>query len=120
MYGEDGIPAYDVGLECIRFVAGVKDSAFSEEREWRLVSTAETHYAALTRPRASGLVPYQDFLVNARLWPTPNPLPVVRIVVGPGHDQNAQIAAVRLLLHRRGRAWLDGIEVVASNVPFIQ
>lgn len=70
--GTDGIPTESVGIYALYVAATIKDDAFREEREWRLISASESQYATRTRPTARGLVPYKDFLINARLSPQSN------------------------------------------------
>lgn len=104
-------------------VTTVKDSAFKDEREWRLVTLTEDQFPVKIRARARGLVPYMDVAVNIvyeenaveraayyRDHPT-----IVDLVVGPGPDQAEQVLAARELLRITGH---NSAVVRPSTVPF--
>ena len=104
-------------------VTTVKDSAFEEEQEWRLVLVSETQFPVKVRARARGLVPYMDVAVNinyedggsARAVYYRDHPTIVDLVVGPGPDQAEQVPAARELLRITGH----NSEVVRpSTVPF--
>lgn len=121
----DGVPSYFVGLATIELLATIKHPSFVAEREWRVIANSERRYKVKTRPTSRGLVPYMDFLVNARLtMPPGSETPICgdstvrEIVVGPAPDQDLQVAAVHDLLARR-RPWFPrDVVVTASTVPF--
>lgn len=114
---------HTVGLNAFRAAATVKHGAFAAESEWRLIAQHERQYLTRVRPRAVGLVPYVDLVVNARLSvagpETVAQRAVSNIVVGPAKDQPSQVAAVKMLLHSRGQDWLDGVLVRPSSTPFL-
>lgn len=110
-----------------RAMAAMKDDAFREEREWRLIlpvnfgadGTEVGHFR--TRSRAGGLVPFADLVVNARCSHSGSSVgdrsPVKKVVVGPGGG-DAQAVAVRDLLRSRGVHGFRGVEVELSRAPF--
>lgn len=94
----------------VRAVTTIKADAFSEEKEWRLVTLSESGFPVDVRTRARGLVPYVDVGVNIseavtapgqelhyKAHPT-----IVDLVVGPGPDQAEQVLAARELLTGTG------------------
>ncbi|MEY1677773.1 DUF2971 domain-containing protein (plasmid) [Gordonia hongkongensis] len=119
----DGRPAYFAALATFREIAGIKHEAFQEEREWRLVSVSGVHMEVRTRPRASGVVPYMDVVVNGRLSGEHGPdyvsdAPLAEVVVGPTEMPDAQVGAVRDLLRSRGMWGFRDVPVVKSEAPF--
>ena len=107
-----------------RAIAGMKHSAFGEEREWRLLAvTSQTGREVRTRSTASGVVPYMDVVVNARLRVDTNEVveaPLAKVVVGPAEpaQSKGQIAAVGDLLRSRGMWGFRDVPVVPSKAPF--
>lgn len=92
--------------------AQYKDPSFSEEREWRLITSLEKGDPSTLRTRASntGLVPYRAVAFQEE--PSTSPLRAVR--VGPGLDRNQQVAVRGAL---RANKYRD-VEVLSSEVPF--
>lgn len=89
-----------------RFIAQLKDDAFSEEQEYRLIQPTEPGSGQLASValRGSRLVPYVDIVLD-RLNPpgVSVELPsLAEIVVGPGGDQDGRVIAVRDLLRSAG------------------
>lgn len=118
-----GAPTFFTGLATFRTIAGIKHEAFREEREWRLLSVSGVEMEVRTRPRASGVVPYMDVAVNARLSGDHGPeyvagAPLAKVVVGPTEMPDAQVAAVRDLLASRGMHGFRDVQVVTSEAPF--
>lgn len=86
----------------------LKNAAFREEREWRLVivDAWNTNTAVQFRTRKSTVMPYIKFGLGEDGWPL-----ISRVVVGPSTSQAETIAALKMRLH-------DRIEVEASVIPF--
>ena len=87
---------------CYRQVAQLKHQAFEEEREYRMIHAGGDGHVVSTRARAAGLVPYVNFAVNL---PKDGKRPdetLAEVVVGPGADQDGQVAAVRDFLLAKG------------------
>lgn len=82
-------------LEFSRIAPLLKDSAFSEEQEWRAVSQMIhfNHPQMRTRPGRTMLIPY--FLLN--LGNDPNDLPFGQIIVGPNPHQELAMKAISFL-----------------------
>lgn len=119
----DRRPTLFTGLAAFRAIAGMKHSAFQEEREWRLVTVTESGRQVRTRSRPSGMTPYTDVVVNARLSGEHGPdyvsdAPLAKVVVGPTASPAAQILAVRDLLTSRGMWGFRDVPVVSSTAPF--
>lgn len=119
----DGRPAYFAGLAAFREIAGMKHHAFQEEREWRLICVSGVRKEVRTRPRASGVVPYMDVVVNGRLSGEHGPdyisdAPLTEVVVGPTEMTDAQVVAVGDLLRSRGMWGFRDVPVVKSEAPF--
>ena len=83
-------------------LARLKDDAFREEREYRLLSYAEQGQPVSVRPRVAGLVPYVEIGINLPEDGIQAPGAVAEIVVGPGAEQDGQVAAVGDLLQVGG------------------
>jgi hypothetical protein len=81
--------------EVLRLAPPMKDAAFQEEAEWRLVSTRTTDASSLRfRPARLALTPYHEF----SLCENGQRLQVRAIVAGPSPDillsfQSAQLAS---------------------------
>jgi len=104
------------GLFLISFhiVAPVlKDLAFKEEREWRLISSmfGIGHPSIRYRAGRTLLVPY----ITLTLAPEKQPLPIREVVVGPTAHQQLEAQAVLGLLVRAGAA---STSVRQSRVPY--
>ena len=95
--------------------AQLKDDAFLEEQEYRLLAFVEPGQPVAVRPRAAGLVPYVEFGINLPQNGIQAPAAVAEIIVGPGSDQEGQSAAVRDLLQVPG---FSDAEVRRSSVPY--
>jgi len=96
-------------------LAQLKDDAFREEQEYRLLAFVEPGRPVSVRPRAAGLVPYVEFGINLPENGVQAPAAVAEIVVGPGSDQEGQVAAVRTLLQSTG---FSDAEVRRSKAPY--
>lgn len=93
----------------------IKHNTFSEEGEWRAVSTPMAYNDANVayRPGTSMLVPY----LIVKLADEPNNLPIREIVVGPTPHPELASDSVAGFLMSRGIA---GFNVNASRIPFRQ
>jgi hypothetical protein len=96
-------------------LAQLKDDAFREEQEYRLLAFVEPCRPVSLRPRAAGLVPYVEFGINLPENGVQAPAAVAEIVVGPGSDQEGQVAAARDLLQVTG---FSNAEVRPSKAPY--
>ena len=102
----------------------IKDEGFRPEREFRLVCFAATR---TVRFRGTGdrLVPFIDYLEAPPGRPVPAPLPLRRVVIGPGwqlgqlsssvRERHHVMLGVRRLLEERR---LTTVGVVHSAIPF--
>ena len=91
----------------LSFLAKFKHEAFRDEKEWRIIDTSDRN--ALFRVRGSALVPYVA-LRNGKKC-----LPVVKVTVGPGFDQELTRLSVRNFLNRKG---YNDIKVCLSKAPY--
>ena len=96
----------------VEAVTTIKADAFSEEKEWRLISVVDSSDSpADVRARARGLVPYVDVSVNIpeksttareqELHQEAHPT-IVDLVVGPGPEKAEQVLAAKALLQGTG------------------
>ena len=94
-----------------RIAAIIKHPAFSEEREWRIVS-GPIHVNKLDyRVGKSMLIPY----LPIQLRDSTNQFPVDEVIVGPTSHQNLATIAVTGLLNRAGiKHW----NVTNSKIPY--
>jgi hypothetical protein len=104
-----------VGVEArdrvLRGLASVKDGAFSEEQEHRIVVTRRTAWSSAPvefRLGAGSLIPYLS--IDAPLDDG-----LERVVIGPGPDAERREKAVRDLLISRG---LGHVAIARSQAPF--
>lgn len=83
----------------IQLVAFLKNESFHEEQEWRLVvpmaaSDHENRHLRLFRASSTTLVPY----IRHSLSKNPEaPIPLVDLILGPGSDEHAVVAAQSFL-----------------------
>jgi hypothetical protein len=87
-------------------LAGIKDEAFSEEREWRLIAIANTKGENF-RVSKNGLVPYVSLKFPA--------MAISEVVVGPGGNLDLRIRAVERLLEGSSAF---AVKVRPSAAPF--
>lgn len=76
----------------------LKDAAFREEREWRLVVTVDQTGKVEFRPSSRGLIPY----VRVPIGSPDSTTGICRIVVGPAQDHLLGLDSVRLFLRSEG------------------
>ena len=85
-------------FDCLRVAALLKNAAFEEEKEWRLVlpTLLEDQKKMKNPPQfragKTTLIPYIDHLFSDK-----RPFPLVDVILGPGSDENAVLAAGRFL-----------------------
>lgn len=96
----------------------VKDPAFAEEKEWRLVApvypkTDAEAVALQFRDGPLGVTPF----VSLNLRGEDGLVPVAEIVVGPGHNPDLRVQAIRMLLEGQGFEY-GRVQVRVSDVPF--
>lgn len=88
----------DTRVDCLRIAPLLKNSAFVEENEWRLVLPILLDCPTMLnnppqfRVGKTTLIPY-----IAHPFPVAAPLPIVDIILGPGSDENSVFAAQRFL-----------------------
>jgi hypothetical protein len=96
-----------------RYAPILKDSSFSDEREWRIISRPLMNGLDdfAFREGNSMLIPYYQFpLEDAGV-----PFKLVEVVVGPTPDPTRSVASVRNFLVSEG---LDAVTVRSSTVPY--
>lgn len=94
-----------------RLLPQFKHFGFREEREWRFVVQMEAAPDSLQfRVRGSVLVPYLKIGPGG-----PGILPITRLIVGPGKNQEVTERSLRLLLAQHG---YGAVKVESSRVPF--
>lgn len=79
----------------------LKSDAFSEEREWRLISTvvSETHQTGEFRPTACNLIPFQTIGLSKRTSPA-----ITEVIIGPKNKTPAPVLKSFLRKHGHGHA----------------
>lgn len=97
---------------------GLKNPAFAEEQEWRLIrrtygAPLETPSPVRFRDGPLGLTPF----VSLDLRDESGRIPLTELVVSPGENTDLRAAAAELLLAQHGYA-PDEIRVRISKVPF--
>jgi hypothetical protein len=98
----------------------IKNSAFIEEREWRLIKLAVP--VALPGgdqvefvPKPTGLVPYIELKVGSARPGKPDMLPISQLWSGPGRATEISLLSGRALLEKFGYV---GVGLDASGIPF--
>jgi hypothetical protein len=95
----------------VRVFATIKDPAFSEEKEWRLVTTGWRGLMPPLNLRVAEngvLVPYIEHTVRDEA--------LAEIVVGPGEHQELRVEGVHRLV--RSTRLSSAVRVTKSDVPF--
>jgi hypothetical protein len=77
----------------------LKSDAFSEEREWRLISTveSETHQTGEFRPTACNLIPFQTIKLGQRTSPA-----ITEVIIGPKNKTPTTV--LKSFLRKHGHA----------------
>ncbi len=106
-------------LEMTDWACAVKHKAFSEEKEWRIITypkgatlvgaQPENYEGVSVRPTAKLLLPYMILEPPSR-----KRLPLIEIRCGPGQFQEQSARAMRIVLRKLG---YDGLPVTLSQVP---
>lgn len=105
------------GARAAHAAAHLKDPAFSEEREWRILGYRGWHGNYGTPPEFRvgdfGLTPY----IEIDLSTSEGRLPLREIVVGPGPHALLRVEATQLRLSSLGYG-AEEVAVRTSNIPF--
>lgn len=98
-----------------RLASAMKDPAFSEEREWRLIGGLWKPLPPLdVRPRGSLIVPYEIFKLHSDEQANFQGV-IKRVIVGPNPDQEiAQFGVERL----QQCGYIQEMRIDASKVPY--
>ena len=106
--------------------ARFKNSRFSEEKEWRLVSQIVPVLPGKAKVRSTntGLIPYAEFnlapgnqplLNDLQPWRTNEDICIEEVMIGPNHDQELQMSSVGELFESHN-AYVGGVG--RSSIPF--
>jgi len=113
--------------KAIRYLSlAFKDESYCEEKETRIIAKASNKdndmfkfEAPLNfRARGSDIVPYINLAIDLNLQlsdENPPPLPIRRIVIGPGVDYYRNRSSLEQLLTSHG---YEGVEIAPSTIPF--
>lgn len=92
-----------------RIVPRFKHMGFQEEREWRLLITNPTGTSIKFRPRGALMLPYIE------LTATTDKLPIEKITIGPGVNDDAVRKSIQFFLSLNG---YDPESVQMSSTPY--
>jgi hypothetical protein len=104
----------------------MKNPAFAEENEWRLIYLATSQERMQFLPRATGLVPFVEINIGVPRTGTPeqvaalggklpDQLPITVLWSGPGRATATSLLAGRVLLEKCGYV---GVRLEASQIPY--
>lgn len=98
----------------------MKNPAFTEEREWRLIYLLQSKNEIQFLPRTTGLVPFVELKLGEPRsskdgQSQPDLLPIRKLWSGPGRFTETSLLAGRTLLEQNG---YDGVGLAASKIPF--
>lgn len=104
----------------------MKNPAFAEEREWRLIQMPPSKDDIRFVPRQTGLAPFTELRLGtpqagtpdktARLGrELPDRLPIVKLWSGPGKTTETSLLAGRTLLEQMN---YDDVKLEASKIPY--
>jgi len=105
----------------------MKNPAFAEEQEWRLIHMLQSKWDVRFLPKPIGLVPYVELRLGApqvnpepaqlaRLGRAlPDKLPINVLWSGPGRATDTSLLAARTLLEQFN---YDGVRLEASKIPY--
>lgn len=106
-------------LEMTDWACTVKHNAFSEEKEWRIITypkgatlvgmTPENYEGVFVRPTSKLLLPYMILEPPGR-----KRLPLIEVRCGPSQFQAQSARAMKILLRKHG---YGGVRVALSRVP---
>jgi hypothetical protein len=98
-----------------RLASAMKDPAFKEEREWRLIGGLLRPLPPLdVRPRGSLLIPYEIFKLEAGIPPSFEGV-IDRVLVGPNPDQELAIFGVERL---QQCGYTTNVKIERSKIPY--
>ncbi|MDX1150231.1 DUF2971 domain-containing protein [Sinorhizobium medicae] len=88
-----------------------KHHSFEDEREWRLIVNDPPARSKIEyRAKDNVLVPF------LKLGDKKHPLPITRVIVGPGKDMDITAKSIELFLQYQFK--YEDVDVVKSSVPF--
>jgi hypothetical protein len=105
----------------------MKNPAFAEEQEWRLIHVLQSKWDVRFLPKPVGLTPYVELKLGApqtvdapdqvkRLGRSlPNKLPIHSLQSGPGRATDISLLAGRTLLEQYN---YDGVPFASSKIPY--
>ncbi len=114
-YDED-IPGGNFAYSLNRYALIIKNAAFKEEQEWRLISRPTSYRAdgVSFRPGLSTIIPYQEIPITEEK----GRLPINDVVVGPTPRPDEAARAVDGLLISRQEISLERTPVRNSIIPY--
>jgi hypothetical protein len=104
----------------------MKNPAFDEEQEWRLIHLTHSQASVRFLPKLTGLVPFVELKLGMPQSGTPDQiallgrslpdsLPIKVLWSGPGRATDTSLLAGRTLLEQFG---YDGVRLAASKIPY--
>jgi hypothetical protein len=107
----------------------MKNPAFEEENEWRLIYLLRAKREIQFVPKLKGLVPIvamklgqpqifvplAEKLANDMLTSQPDKLAIVSLWSGPGSASGISLLAGRTILEKHG---YEGVDLASSQIPF--
>jgi Protein of unknown function (DUF2971) len=106
----------------------IKNPAFVEEQEWRLIFMPRSKEQVRFLPRSTGLAPFLELklgVAQTNVHPErlthlgraslPDRLPITKLWSGPGPATDISLLAGRTLLEQMG---YDGVSLEASQIPY--
>ena len=114
-YLED-LPGGNFSYYLNRYALIIKNVAFKEEQEWRLISrpTSYKREGVSFRPGRSTIIPYQEIPITDEK----DRLPINDVIVGPAPRPDEAAQAVRGLLISRQELSLKPTHVTNSVIPY--
>ena len=102
-----------IDLDVCRLAPIINDQSFSEEKEWRLVSSQISYNSPRFAFRAGqySLIPYYNFPISDDISKTC----INSIVVGPSPHMESALNSLETFLSSQG---ISGIKIKSSNIPF--
>lgn len=111
---EDGVPG-SAQFQSVPLMCRLKDKAFQEERELRLMTAFSWGQSEIQWRVADGLIiPYTELALPRHEGPEKGLLPIVDIVIGPMRHPEAAERSIRGLLEQVGYA---SVSIRRSEVP---
>jgi len=99
-----------------RLASAMKDPAFKEEREWRLIGALLLPLPPLdVRPRGSLLIPYETFKLQSGTPATFEGV-ITRVLVGPNPDQELAVFSIARMQQCGYIGW--DLRVETSKIPY--